>query len=189
MLRLMKITLEIPSLACARCSAEAPIRPQLLYPLASVAPAFRSVMQEASKASTENVDGAEVLIDDDAGQTWKALMTERPIGWTALPTGEKGVLCGDCAAGWHNAAKAFMVPPPPPVIEEALVVAADAPAAAPPAELNFSGSKPSPFKQNQGFGAQRNPSPFQQPAGTNVSGPQNIVYGKPGSPNNTSIKR
>jgi len=186
MLRLMKITLEIPSLACARCSAEAPIRPQLLYPLASVAPAFRSVMQEASKASTENVDGAEVLIDDDAGQTWKALMTERPIGWTALPTGEKGVLCGDCAAGWHNAAKAFMVPPPPPVVEEALAVAADAPAAA-PAAPNFSGNKPSPFQPM--VGAHIGTSPFQQAAGTKVSGPQNIVYGKPGSPSTVKIDK
>ena len=100
------------------------------------------------------------------------------------------MLCGDCAAGWHNAANSFMVPPPPTVVEEALVVAADAPApAAAPATPNFSGNKPSPFQPTHSNAAQRTPSPFQQPAGATVSGPQNIVYGKPGSPSSISIKK
>jgi hypothetical protein len=180
----MKITLDVPSLRCARCAVEAPIRPQVLYPNAPIDPVFSEPLSEMYRVRPD----AEVVALDDQAQSWRVILASRPIGWTALPTGDKGVLCGDCAAGWHNAAKAFMVPPPPPVVEEALVLATDAPPA-PVAEPAFSGNKPSPFKQNQGFGAQRTPSPFQQPAGTNVSGPQNIVYGKPGSPNNISIKR
>jgi hypothetical protein len=180
MLRLMKITLEIPSLACSRCSAEAPVRPQVLYPNAPIDPAFSSPLSEMYRIRPD----AEVVALDDAGQSWRVILASRPIGWTDLPTGEKGTLCGDCSAAWHNTTKAFMIPPPPPVVE-ALVIADESGEA--PAEPNYSGNKPSPFKPM--VGAHLGTSPFQQPAGTKVSGPQNIIYGKPGSPNNTSIKR
>ena len=178
----MKITLDVPSLRCARCAAEAPIRPQVLYPNAPIDPVFSEPLSEMYRIRPD----AEVVALDDMAQSWRVILASRPIGWTDLPTGEKGSLCTDCTAAWHSATKAFMVPPPPPVVEEALAVAADAPAAA-PAAPNFSGNKPSPFQPM--VGAHIGTSPFQQAAGTKVSGPQNIVYGKPGSPSTVKIDK
>jgi hypothetical protein len=177
----MKITLEIPSLTCSRCSAEAPVRPQVLYPNAPIDPAFSAPLSEMYRIRPD----AETVALDDAGQSWRVILASRPIGWTDLPTGEKGALCGDCSAAWHNATKAFMVPPPPPVVEEPVVAAA--PGAAPPAEPNYSGNKPSPFKPM--LGAHIGTSPFQQAAGTKVSGPQNVIQAPAASPSTVKVDK
>lgn len=48
---------------------------------------------------------------DDGGQSWRAILAERPVGWIAVPTGAKGVLCPSCVAAWLDAARIFMIPP------------------------------------------------------------------------------
>lgn len=120
-LRSMKITIDVRSLKCSRCSTTAPVRPQLLYPSAAVDPVFAAPMSELLRVQPRT----EHRVTDDAGQVWVALLTSLPIGWTTLPTKEDGALCTECAAAWASTAKAFMTPPPPAPVEEEVSVLAE----------------------------------------------------------------
>lgn len=105
----MRNTIEVPiPLAdCARCKAQAPMRPQVLRLDGKAAPSSPR---------------------DSDGRAWRALAAELPDGWIEGPDGS--ALCGACGALWRKVQNGFSTAAPEEIAQ--LAPASSGPSSSPP---------------------------------------------------------
>ncbi len=99
----MQITIDVPELRCARCSATAPVQAHLLYCRDRAPQQLRDALQAVTTASP---DTAAV---DSTGKAWEIVTADTPSGWVRGPHGRN--LCASCGALWAVEQRAFLKRP------------------------------------------------------------------------------